>query len=104
YVDKQGNKRGRMVVVYVQDQGIGMSEEDQKKLFKERYFRSTNDEAREMATGTGLGMTLTYNIMLQHKGEVWIESIKGEGSTFLISFPLADDMQAEIEKREAVGD
>ncbi len=104
YVDKQGNKRGRMVVVYVQDQGIGMSEEDQKKLFKERYFRSTNDEAREMAAGTGLGMTLTYNIMIQHQGEVWIESVKGEGSTFLISFPLADDRQAEIEKREPVGD
>lgn len=102
YVDTQGNKRGRMIVVYVKDQGIGMSDEDQKKLFKERYFRSTNDEAREMAAGTGLGMTLTYNIMLQHKGEVWIESVKGEGSTFLISFPLADDMQAEIEKREAV--
>ncbi|GAB5491540.1 MAG: hypothetical protein Phog2KO_17550 [Phototrophicaceae bacterium] len=103
YVDRQGNKRGKMVVVYVQDQGIGMSNEDQQKLFKERYFRSTNNEAREMATGTGLGMTLTYNIMIKHQGEIWIESVMGEGSTFLISFPLAEDMRASIEKREGVG-
>lgn len=100
YVDRGGFKRGRMVVISVSDQGIGMSEDDQKRLFKERYFRSTNNEARDMAAGTGLGMTLTYNIMLQHKGEIWIESELGKGSTFLISFPLAEDMQAEIEQRE----
>lgn len=104
YVDRQGNKRGRMVVIAVKDQGIGMSEEDQSKLFKTKYFRSTNDEAYEMAKGTGLGMNLTYKIMLQHKGEIWIESIKGEGSTFLISFPLADDIEKSIHKRELAGD
>ncbi|MGJ3237667.1 MAG: GAF domain-containing protein [Anaerolineae bacterium] len=104
YVDRQGNRRGRMVVIWIKDQGIGMSEEDQSKLFKERYFRSTNDEAKSMATGTGLGMTLTYNIMIQHKGEIWIESAKGEGSTFFISFPLADEIKMALEKIELAGD
>lgn len=104
YIDRQGNKRGKMVVIAVKDQGIGMSEEDQSKLFKERYFRSTNREATDMASGTGLGMTLTYNIMIQHNGEVWIESVKGEGSTFLIAFPLAEDKQQAIERRELAGD
>lgn len=104
YVDKQGEKRGKMVVVYVTDQGIGMSEEDQQKLFKERYFRSNNSEAHDMASGTGLGMTLTYNIMIQHQGEIWIESVKGDGSSFFISFPLAEDMQSAIEKLEFAGD
>ncbi|MGB7340479.1 MAG: GAF domain-containing protein [Phototrophicaceae bacterium] len=104
YVDKKGEKRGRMVVISVKDQGIGMSEEDQAMLFKTRYFRSTNDEAKNMAAGTGLGMMLTYNIMLQHKGEIWIESVKGEGSTFLISFPLAEDVRAKVERLEMAGD
>lgn len=104
HIDRQGNKRGRMVVVAIKDQGIGMSEEDQSKLFKERYFRSTNREATDMASGTGLGMTLTYNIMIQHNGEVWIESVIGEGSTFLIAFPLADDLEKSINKRELAGD
>ena len=96
YVDRQGGKRGRMVVISVKDQGIGMSKEDQAKLFKERYFRSTNKEATDMAAGTGLGMTLTYNIMLQHQGEIWIDSVKGEGSTFYISFPLAEDIENKL--------
>jgi signal transduction histidine kinase len=103
YVDREGNKRGRMVVIAVRDQGIGMSEEDQKKLFKVRYFRSSNQEAINMASGTGLGMMLTYNIMFQHKGEIWIESKLGNGSSFLISIPLAEDME-KLAKGEPAAD
>ncbi|MEO1290146.1 MAG: HAMP domain-containing sensor histidine kinase, partial [Chloroflexota bacterium] len=95
---------GRMVMIWVKDQGIGMSDEDQQKLFKTRYFRSNNEEAKTMAEGTGLGMMLTYNIMIQHKGEIWIESTKGVGSTFYISFPLAEDYEEELEKRQLAGD
>lgn len=106
YVDENheaqtGDKVGRRMVVGVKDQGIGMSEEDRAKMFKVRYFRSTNREAQEMASGTGLGMMLTYNIMRQHKGEIWLESKLGEGSTFFISFPLAEDMQKEVEESAA---
>jgi signal transduction histidine kinase len=101
YVDRQGIRRGRMVVVAVRDQGVGMSEEDQKKLFKVRYFRSTNQEALNMASGTGLGMMLTYNIMLQHKGEIWIESQLGKGSSFHISFPLSEDIERQLKGEPA---
>lgn len=101
HIDQQGYKMGRMVVLSVTDEGIGMSEEDQKRLFKESYFRSTNAEAQNMAAGTGLGMMLTYNIMVQHKGDIWIESELGKGSTFHIAFPLADDMETQI---KAAGD
>ena len=52
----------------------------------------------------GLGMTLSYKIMQQHRGDLWIESKLGEGSTFFIAFPLADDMQSAIEKMELAGD
>jgi len=96
YTSRSGDRLGRMLVVGVSDQGIGMSEEDQAKMFKVRYFRSTNKEAQEMASGTGLGMMLTYNIMRQHKGEIWLKSKLGEGTTFYISFPLAEDMEKKL--------
>jgi signal transduction histidine kinase len=54
-----------------------------------------------MASGTGLGMMLTYNIMHQHKGEIWLESKLGDGTTFFISFPLAEDMVRKIEESAA---
>jgi signal transduction histidine kinase len=90
YHDQDGKLRGKMLVVAVTDQGLGMSEADQTKLFKERYFRSTNKEALEQS-GTGLGMMLTYQIMRGHEGEIWIESELGKGSTFFISFPVFDE-------------
>lgn len=104
HVAQTGDKVGRRVVVGVKDQGVGMSEEDQTKLFKVQYFRSTNTEAQQMASGTGLGMMLTYNIMRQHKGEIWLQSKLGEGSTFFISFPFAEDMEKEIKDKDAAAD
>jgi signal transduction histidine kinase len=96
HIAQTGEKVGRRMVVGVKDQGIGMSEEDQAKMFKVRYFRSTNKEAQNMASGTGLGMMLTYNIMRKHNGDIWLESKLGEGTTFLISFPLAEDIEKQI--------
>jgi signal transduction histidine kinase len=101
FVDQSGKQRGKMVVISVTDQGLGISEEDQNRLFKERYFRSTNREALEQP-GTGLGMLLTYNIIQQHGGEIWLKSKLGEGSTFLFAIPVFDEekMRREADKRE----
>jgi signal transduction histidine kinase len=100
YIDQKGKQRGKMVVISVTDEGLGMSEEDQNRLFKERYFRSTNREALEQP-GTGLGMLLTYNIVQQHGGEIWLKSKLGEGSTFFFSIPVFDEekMRKEVEKQ-----
>ena len=88
YIDKRGTHRGPMVQISVQDQGLGMSEEDVARLFKERYFRSTNQLALEQP-GTGLGMMLTHGIMEKHNGDIWVESTLGNGSTFHIVVPIA---------------
>jgi signal transduction histidine kinase len=88
YVDRTGRKREPMLRISVIDEGLGISKEDQQRLFKERYFRSTNEVAKQQQ-GTGLGMPLTYGIIQKHNGEIWVESELGKGSTFHIAIPLA---------------
>lgn len=94
YIDRQGKRRDPMLRISVIDQGFGISEEDQKRLFRERYFRSTNQRALEQP-GTGLGMTLTYGIVEKHNGEIWVESELGKGSTFHVAIPLAPQIVNE---------
>jgi signal transduction histidine kinase len=80
----------RVLHIYVRDNGLGISKEDQKRLF-EKYFRSTNDEALSQK-GTGLGLTLTRRLIEQHGGKIWLESELGEGTTFHFTIPLASEI------------
>ena len=93
YIDQEGKSLGRMVGISIVDQGIGMSEEDLQKLFRERYFRT--DRAREMEKGTGLGMMLTYGIMQRHEGDILVTSEIDKGSTFTIVLPIATEEYLE---------
>lgn len=87
--DKEGVRR--VVHIEVIDDGIGISEEDVKKLFNVKYFRT--DQAKETdEPGTGLGMVLTRGLIEAHGGRVWLESSLGEGSTFHFTLPLADEI------------
>jgi signal transduction histidine kinase len=74
------------VVISVSDQGIGLSEDDQKKLFT-RFFRAKNDTTTKIA-GTGLGLYLTRYFVEAHSGVVEVESELGQGSTFRIKLPV----------------
>lgn len=84
----------RVLHVKVVDTGIGMSEEELERLFKEKYFRT--DRAKDTdEPGTGLGMVLTHGLILQHGGKVWVESEVNVGSTFHFTLPLADEIMRE---------
>jgi PAS domain S-box-containing protein len=72
-------------LVTVHDYGIGISKEDQQKLFKLESNFSTNGTGNE--TGTGLGLILCKEFVEKHKGEIWVESELGEGSTFCFTIP-----------------
>ncbi len=70
----------------VQDTGIGMTEEEQKKLFT-KYFRAANKAVRS-EKGTGLGLVITRSIIEMHGGQIWVESEYQKGSTFSFTVPV----------------
>ena len=74
------------VRVDVQDSGIGISAEDQARLFS-RFFRAENDATRAVH-GTGLGLMITRSLVLMHGGYLSVTSSPGKGSTFSFTLPL----------------
>jgi signal transduction histidine kinase len=69
------------------DEGIGISAEDQQRLFQE-FFRSTNPVAVALP-GTGLGLAIVQRIVDRHGGRIEVESELGKGSTFRMVLPAA---------------
>lgn len=81
-------KEKERIYIRVRDTGIGMTEEERVKLF-EKFYRIRNKET-ENIRGTGLGLWITAQIIKQMGGNLSVESIKGVGSHFIISFPLVN--------------
>ena len=74
------------VQLFVTDQGDGISEADQSRVF-ERFYRV--DPARSRDTGgTGLGLSIVKNICINHGGDIEVWSRPGEGSTFTLQLPI----------------
>lgn len=74
------------LVYEVQDEGLGISEENQKHLF-EKFFR-VDSEATRHIPGTGLGLAITRSIVQAHGGTLQVASTLGKGSTFTVVLPL----------------
>lgn len=79
---------GQTVRVEVEDNGYGIPEADQSQLF-EPFYRAPTPETTHI-TGTGLGLHLVRNIIERHRGEVFVKSVHGEGSTFGFTLPRAE--------------
>ncbi len=77
---------GAYVRFSVADNGFGISDEDQQKLFT-RFFRVDSELTREIG-GTGLGLNIVKTIIEMHGGEVTLDSKLGAGSTFAFTVPL----------------
>jgi two-component system OmpR family sensor kinase len=74
------------VSISVADQGPGMSDVDQKRIF-ERFYRADSSRARSGEDGTGLGLSIVDAVMRAHGGSVSVESEIGKGSKFTLTFP-----------------
>jgi PAS domain S-box-containing protein len=74
---------GERAILMVRDQGIGISKEDQTKLF-ERFVRAAPITSYR---GLGLGLFIIRQIIQAHGGRIWIESESGKGSIFFVEIP-----------------
>ncbi|MFZ2970643.1 MAG: HAMP domain-containing sensor histidine kinase [Minisyncoccia bacterium] len=87
-VSTEINKDNKLEIK-VKDTGIGMSAEEQKRLF-EKFYRIKNDKT-EKIVGTGLGLWIAKQIVEFMKGKIYVESMKGAGTQFTVILCLAKD-------------
>ncbi len=76
-----------MLSIWVMDNGLGIPEEDQERIF-ERFYRLSKDRSRELG-GTGLGLSIVKHIVNLYGGRIDLASVVDKGSVFHIRFPLS---------------
>ncbi|TDI43410.1 MAG: hypothetical protein E2P02_11305 [Acidobacteria bacterium] len=79
----RAGKIAEHVRLSVSDTGIGIEEDDLERIFDPFYSKKEGE-------GTGLGLSVSYGIIRDHRGEIWAESTPGAGSTFHILLPIAE--------------
>ena len=85
-VSIRAEKREQEVHISVSDNGIGISAENQQKLFQ-KFFRVKNEKTRGIG-GTGLGLCIAKTIVEAHEGRITFQSAEEAGSTFTMNLPL----------------
>lgn len=81
-----------LVQVFIRDTGAGIDAEDVPHLFQ-KFYR-VDSSATRTTGGTGLGLFICRKIVELYKGQIWVQSKKGQGSTFYINLPRLDSTQA----------
>jgi len=76
------------VYIKIKDNGIGMDAQTQKKIF-EPFFTT-----KDVGEGTGLGMSIAYNTLKKHHGQIIVNSAPGEGTEFILEIPIIFDTKA----------
>jgi PAS domain S-box-containing protein len=80
------NPNGAWLVFSVRDTGVGISPEDQERIFQ--AFEQVDSSYTRAQQGTGLGLALSRRIVELHGGQLWVQSEPGNGSTFSFRLPL----------------
>ncbi len=81
-----GTREGDHCAVSVRDQGIGMDQKEVRKIFQKFYRTKKAEQSGE--AGTGIGLSIVEQIILQHGGRIDVESAPGEGSCFTLALPI----------------
>lgn len=94
-----------MVCVSVSDTGMGISQEDQVRIF-ERFYKKDEVRTREiegkgkrLKTGTGLGLAIAKHVVEAHGGKIWVKSELGQGSTFYFTLPAEEIPVTSLDKQ-----
>ena len=85
YVSVTVTQNDRHTVLTVKDTGIGIQEEEQKRIF-ERFYRVDKSRSKEVC-GTGLGLSIVKHAVMIHKGNIRLNSVFGKGSEFIVTIP-----------------
>lgn len=80
----RSRQTGERVVVRVVDQGAGIPEGERERIFEPFYRR----EGEAQGQGSGLGLAIAHGFVEANGGEIAVESVPGQGSTFVVAFPL----------------
>jgi signal transduction histidine kinase len=99
-VDVSVRREGDQVIVSVQDRGVGVPKEELDDIFT-LFYRSREPSAHK-ASGMGLGLYISREIVRRHNGRIWAESTPGKGSTFHFSLPRVPAQSAEAHGGEAL--
>jgi two-component system NtrC family sensor kinase len=79
--------QGEQIILKVEDNGPGIPPEEQGRVF-EKFYRATN--TIDGVQGSGLGLAIVKSIVDSHQGRVWVESVVGKGSSFIVLLPTQD--------------
>lgn len=86
------------IEVHIGDNGPGIPEDIQEKIF-DPFFTT-----KPSGQGTGLGLSVSYGIIKDHRGDIRIESKEGKGTTFIITFPVSDREEIPGRSAESISD
>lgn len=87
-------KDGKLIV-FVADNGRGISAEDQKRIF-ERFVRIEGAESFDSKNGSGLGLAISKSIIKNHGGKMWVESQLMKGSTFYFTLNIVENKKIKL--------
>ncbi len=106
YTPAGGNVTARLTVkdyhalIEIQDTGIGIAPEEQKRIF-DRFYRVNNSRS---TGGSGLGLAIAAAIAIAHQGSLQVMSQLGRGTTFILVLPLSHEVEIGEDMRNRVGD
>lgn len=90
----------------IRDEGIGIAEENRKKIFESFYQHPVLTDAGTSTNGieksTGIGLSLTKSLVQIHRGEIQVESKLGKGSTFTVMIPISKEYYTDLPEESAM--
>jgi len=92
YIHVEGRRKGGMLEVSVEDTGVGIPASKKEAIFQE--FEQSDGSEKRLFTGTGLGLSVSKRLVEMHGGQLWVESVEGEGATFFFTLPLSKEKAA----------